>query len=79
MDKASIGITITVVVALGFVATGGTGIPTDISSTVQRSTEPIKEAGEETAEKLKEVSESGSQVIQEVAEKTKDLTKEAKE
>lgn len=79
IDKASIGITIAVVaVALGFIATGGTEVTTDISSTVERSTEPIK-VGEGAAEKLKEVSELGSQVIKDVAEKTKEVTKEAKE
>jgi len=68
-----------VAAALGFLATGGTGVPSDISATVEKSTEPIKEISKETTQKIQELSESGSQVMKEVTEKTKDVIEETKE
>ena len=80
MDKASIGITVVIVAAaLGFLATGGTGIPSDIPPVVERTTAPIKEASQETTEKLKELSESGSEMVKEVSEKAKQAVEQTKE
>ena len=80
MDKAGIIVTLVVIsLALGYLAVGGTDIPSDIPSTAEKSTEPIKQAGKETSEKLQEISESGAQVMQEATEKTKQVVKEAKE
>jgi len=55
MDKSGIIVTLVVVAAaLGFLATGGTGIPSDIPPVVERTAAPIKEASQETTEKIKE-------------------------
>ena len=79
MDKSGIIVTVVVVaIALGFLATGGTGVPADIPATIEKTTEPIKEVGKETTEKIQEFSESRSQVVEEVTEKTKQAVKEAK-
>lgn len=76
MDKAGIVVAlVTVALALGFLATGSTGIPADIPSTIEKTTEPIKE----TVEKIEELSESGTQVMEKVTEKTKQAVKEVKE
>lgn len=78
----NVGIIITVVVvaaALGFLATGGTGVPSDISSTIEKTTAPIKEAGKETAEKITELSESSSKMLGDVTEKTKQVEEKVKE
>lgn len=80
MDKSGIIVTLVVVAAaLGFLATGGTGIPSDIPPVVERTTAPIKEASQETTEKIKELSESGSQIVEEVSEKTKQAVERAQE
>lgn len=79
MDKSGIIVTVVVVaIALGFLATGGTGVPADIPATIKKTTEPIKEVSKETTEKIQEFSESSSQVVEEVTEKTKQAVKEAK-
>ena len=70
---------IVVIVALGFLATGGTGVPSNIPTTIEKNTEPIKEVSKETIEKIKEFSESGSQIMKEVTEKTEQAVKETKE
>ena len=70
---------IVVIVALGFLATGGTGVPSNIPTTIEKNTEPIKEVSKETIEKIKEFSESGSQIMKEVTEKTEQVVKETKE
>ena len=78
IDKIGIIVTLVVVVsALGFLATGGTGIPSDIPSSVDRTIAPIKEMGQETTEKLKEISESSSQITEKVSEKTKQTVEQA--
>ena len=51
---------VVVAVALGFLLTGGTGISSDISPTIEKTTTSIKE----TTEKLKEVSESGKEIVE---------------
>lgn len=80
MDKAGIIVTAVVVaMALGFLATGGTGAPTDIPINMEKTAEPIKAATKETSEKIQELSKSGSQVMDKVTEKTKQAVKEAKE
>jgi len=80
VDNAGIIVTIVVVAsALGFLATGGIGISSDISPVIEKTTEPIKEASQETVEKLKEMSESGSKILEETSEKTKQVTEQAKE
>lgn len=79
-DKAGIVVVlVTVSLALGFLATGGTGIPADIPVTIEKTTDPIKEVSKETVEKIEELSESGSEAMKEVTEKTKQVVKEAKE
>lgn len=79
MDNAGIIFSVvTVAMALGFLATGGTGAPADISVNMEKTTEPIKEVTKETSEKIQELSKSGSQVLDKVTEKTKQAVKEAK-
>jgi len=80
IDNVGIIVTIAIVaIALGFLATGGTGIPSDISPIIEKTTEPIKEVSQETVEKFKEISESGSKILEETSKKTKQATEQAKE
>jgi plastocyanin len=80
MDKAGIIVAlVTVALALGFLATGGTGIPSDIPVTIEKTTEPLKEISKETTEKVQELSKSGSEIMKDVTEKTKQVVKDTKE
>ena len=80
VDRAGIVVTLVVVaVALGFSIIGGTGIPTDIVPVMEKSTEPLKDAGLEATEKLKDLSDSGSKIVEEVSEKTTKAAEQAKE
>ncbi|WP_297440868.1 protease inhibitor Kazal-type [Nitrosopumilus sp.] len=80
MDRAGIIVSLVVVaMALGFLATGGTGVPADIPVTLERTTEPIKEVSKETSEKIQELSKSGTEAIEKVTDKTKQAAKEVKE
>ena len=74
IDNVGIIVTVVIVIAaLGFLATGGTGIPSDISPTIEKSTAPIKEASKETVEKFTELSESSSKITVKMSEKTKQI------
>ena len=76
-DNVGIVVTIVVVVsALGFVLTGGTGIPSDISPNIEKTTEPIKEASQEDVKKLKDIE---SKILEDTSEKTKQITEQVKE
>jgi plastocyanin len=80
IDNVGIIVTVVIVVAtLGFLATGGTGIPSDISPTIEKSTASIKEASKETVEKFTELSESSSKIIVKTSEKTKQTVERVKE
>lgn len=70
---------IVVAVALGFLLTGGTGMISDISPNVEKTTMSIKDVTEKTTDKLKELSESGSEIIEKTSEKTKQVVEQAKE
>jgi plastocyanin len=59
IDKVGIIVTVVVVtIALGFLATVGTVISSNIPSAIERTTASIKETGQETTEKLKELTTS---------------------
>ena len=80
VDKAGIVVTFVVVaVALGFSIVGGTEISFDIVPVVEKSTEPLKEAGMGATEKLKDLSDSGSKIVEEVSEKTTKAAEQVKE
>ena len=74
------GVTAVVVaVALGFLFTGGTEVPLDISPTVEKTTTSIKETTEKATDKLKELSESGKEIVEKTYEKTKQVAEQTKE
>jgi len=75
IDNVGIIVTVVVDAALGFLATGGTGILSDISSIIEKTTAPIKEVSKETAEKI---SESNSKILV-ATEKTKQVEEKVKE
>ena len=75
IDNVGIIVTVVVDAALGFLATGGTGILSDISSIIEKTTAPIKEVSKETAEKI---SESNSKILEVATEKTKQVKEEVK-
>lgn len=81
-DKMGMVVAIAVVAAaLGFVATGGSGSPSDIPETVApaiEQAEMIREDLETTVEKIKEVAEETKEALEETAEKLEE-TKEAVE
>ncbi len=80
MDKAGIVIAVAIVAAaVGFTATGGSGIPSDIPPAMERTTVPLKEASQETSEKLQEIKESSVEVLEKVTEKTKQAVEETQE
>ena len=92
-DKMGMAVAIGVVaVFLGFIATGGSGAPTDIPERIapameqveviqedlKTKAEKIKEAAEETTEKLSDIGEDTQEVLKETAEMLED-PKEAAE
>lgn len=80
MDKVGIVIAIVIVAAaVGFTATGGSGSPSDLAPAIERTTTPLKEAGQETSEKLQKIKESGTEVLEKVTEKTKQAMEETRE
>jgi len=77
MDKAGIVIAVAIVaVAVGFTVTGDSSFFSDITPAIERTTAPLKEAGQETSQKLQELKKSGSKVVEEVSEKTKETIDE---
>lgn len=80
MDKAGIVIAVAIVAAaVGFTATGGSGMPSDILPAVERTASPLKEASQETSEKLQEIRESGVEVFEKISEKTKQAVEDTQE
>ena len=80
MDKGGIVIAVAIVAAaVGFTATGGSGMPSDIPSAMERTTTPLNEARQETSEKLQEIKESGVEVLEKVSEKTKQAVEDTQE
>ncbi len=68
MDKAGIVIAVAIVAAaVGFTATGGSGMSSDIPPAMERTTATLIEASQETSEKLQEIKESGVEVLEKVS------------